>query len=154
MSCEKTKSEALEGVLLNGIGGRESPGVGVSGSKPLVNGDLREGDSEAEYGGGKRGVLTESTLESVGASDGKQGDVLVKPPSPSVSLIVSSGPTKPHIVPSSKPRSTSYHSRQQLRLPPVNYYRYVPLASHQPAPVFYPTQPQVLHAMTVCMVVE
>ena len=78
MSCEKTESEALEGVLLNGIGGRESPAVGMSGSKPLVNGDLREGDSEAEYGGGKRGVLTESGIESGSASDVKQGDVLVK----------------------------------------------------------------------------
>ena len=78
MSCEKTESETLEGVLLNGIGGHESPGVGVSGSKPLVNGDLREGESEGDYSGGKKAILTESAVESSNASDGKQGEVSVK----------------------------------------------------------------------------
>ena len=46
---DKTDSETLGGVLINGIGGRESPAVGVSGGKPLVNGDLRDGEGDGEY---------------------------------------------------------------------------------------------------------
>ena len=78
MSGEKTENEKLGGVLLNGIGSHESPGVGVSGSRPLVNGDLRDGDSESEYGRGKSAVLTDSASEGGSSSAGKQGDVVVK----------------------------------------------------------------------------
>ena len=51
MSSEKSESEPTLGpVMMNGVdeGGRESPGVGVSGNKPMVNGDLRDvGDSHS-----------------------------------------------------------------------------------------------------------
>ena len=65
----------MGGVLLNGIGSQGSPGVGVSGSRPLVNGDLRDGN---EYSGGKSAVLTESAGEGGSSSAGKQGDDVVK----------------------------------------------------------------------------
>lgn len=70
MSGEKTDSETLGGVLMNGVDGRESPAVGVSGSKPLVNGDLRDGEGDSEYVGMK------SALEE--ASSSAAGDVAVK----------------------------------------------------------------------------
>ena len=72
MSGEKTEKE-MGGVLLNGVGSQGSPGVGVSGSRPLVNGDLRDGDSE-----GKSAVLTESAGEGGSSSAGKQEDDVVK----------------------------------------------------------------------------
>ena len=53
MSSEKSESEPTLGpVIMNGVdeGGRESPGVGVSGNKPMVNGDLRDvGDGQADF---------------------------------------------------------------------------------------------------------
>lgn len=82
MSGETTENEPLGGVLMNGLSGSESPGVGVSGSKPLVNGDLRNGDSEGEYGAGKSAVMTDSVNESgASSSTGNQGDVSGKVPS-------------------------------------------------------------------------
>ena len=70
MSDEKPESEALGvgGVLMNGVtgGGRESPAVGVSGCKPLVNGDLGEGDGEDEYGSGVKSVVDGSTSSTEG----------------------------------------------------------------------------------------
>lgn len=79
MSEETTENETLGGVLVNGLGGRESPGVGVSGSKPLVNGDLREGDSEGEYEGRQTTVLTDGVGDSsTSSSAGKQREVAVK----------------------------------------------------------------------------
>lgn len=88
MSEETTENETLGGVLMNGLGGSESPGVGVSGSKPLVNGDLREGDSEGEYEGRKTTVLTDTVGDnSTSSSTGKQREVPVK-----VSIVIRSTP--------------------------------------------------------------
>lgn len=80
MSDETTENETLGGVLMNGLSGRESPGVGVSGSKPLVNGDLRDGDSEGEYDGRKTAAVLTDTISDSGTSSSavKQGDVSVK----------------------------------------------------------------------------
>ena len=77
MGDEKTESEKMGSVLVNGLGGHESPGVGVSGTKPLVNGDLRNGEGEAEFGG-KSAVMTDTVVESVVTPAGKQGDVAGK----------------------------------------------------------------------------
>lgn len=72
MSSDKTESEAatLGPVLINGIdgAGRESPGVGVSGNKPMVNGDLRE--DEGDF------VAVKSAVD--GIKNSAQEDVAVK----------------------------------------------------------------------------
>ncbi|CAI8017248.1 Protein alan shepard [Geodia barretti] len=140
MSSDKSESEStLNGpVLVNGMemegAGRESPGVGVSGNKPMVNGDLRDvGDGgEADF------VAVKTPLD--GINNSTHEDAAVKQSS-SVSLIVSGGSAKAAIGATSKPRSSSYHSRpQQHRLPPLGYYRYVLPATHQPTPLFYSPQ--------------
>jgi hypothetical protein len=141
MSSDKNESEStLNGpVLVNGMEevGRESPGVGVSGNKPMVNGDLRDvGD-----GGETDFVAVKTPLD--GINNSTHEDAAVKQSS-SVSMIVSGGSAKTVIGSTSKPRLSSYYSRpQQHRLPPLSYYRYVVPTNHQPTPLFYSPHPQV-----------
>ena len=71
MSSEKDREGETAALLVNGVSGRESPAVGVSGNKPLVNGDLGDNASEGELIGG-----TKTTLE--GNSDTIQGDMTGK----------------------------------------------------------------------------
>jgi hypothetical protein len=140
MSSDKNESEStLNGpVLVNGMEevGRESPGVGVSGNKPMVNGDLRDvGD-----GGETDFVAVKTPLD--GINNSTHEDAAVKQSS-SVSMIVSGGSAKTVIGSTSKPRLSSYYSRpQQHRLPPLSYYRYVVPTNHQPTPLFYSPHPQ------------
>ena len=91
MSSDKSESEStLNGpVLVNGMemegAGRESPGVGVSGNKPMVNGDLRDvGDGgEADFVAVKTPLdgINNSTHEDaavkVGDRESERGEVRV-----------------------------------------------------------------------------
>ena len=73
---EKAESEALGAVLMNGVGGRESPGMGVSGSKPLVNGELREVGGVGDDGSETDLLTLNSTVD--GSSSATLEDVAVK----------------------------------------------------------------------------
>ena len=61
--------------MVNGIG-HESPAVGVSGSKPLVNGDLRDGEKEDDYAIGGTVPATDGVGESITATG--KAEVVVK----------------------------------------------------------------------------
>lgn len=61
--------------MVNGIG-HESPAVGVSGSKPLVNGDLRDGEKDEDYGTGGPVSGTEGVGESITATG--KGEAVIK----------------------------------------------------------------------------
>ena len=72
MSAEKTESEPLGAVLMNGVGaaaGRESPGMGVSGSKPLVNGELREAAGDGSGDGEFAAVKTSADSSASSAHE-------------------------------------------------------------------------------------
>ena len=73
MSSETSDSERSG--LVNGIG-HESPGIGVSGTKPLVNGDLRDGEKEDEFAAGTAGS-TEAATDSLAAT-AKPVDIVTK----------------------------------------------------------------------------
>jgi hypothetical protein len=78
MSSDKNESEStLNGpVLVNGMEevGRESPGVGVSGNKPMVNGDLRDvGD-----GGETDFVAVKTPLDGINNSTHEDAAVKVR----------------------------------------------------------------------------